>query len=423
MSSNARASIIGVGCTKFGNILHDKELKGKTFQEMVAEAAFEAMDDAGINPEDIDEFYVGNMLTHTSEIYSHSTLLADWLGLRFKGGIHFDTACSTTNTGMGLAANAIRAGKAKNVLVVAGEILSSKPVNNNPLVREAVDPQTLWYWTDFGVDHVYAYHHFYDVASAYGAIPTMGYMRKYKIPFEKMDEIMFNVCKAVRMHASLNPKAFVREDMKTLAKSKGFKDEFEFWKSEHNPFFAWPTRLLSALNTVDGASAMVISGEPHKYSKKTPVDILGHHWTTSNYPWYGTDSTTMPQDVEAFKGAYKMSGIQPKDIDYLYVHDCMQIHQLEVSEIAGYFGKGTSWKAVMEGRTTYKGDKPLNTSGGRHGMGHAFEASAGSETYHIVKQMRGEAGKLQFKTKPKIAVQHNHGYGMHTAVTVLKRGD
>lgn len=417
-----RASIIGVGCTKFGNMLTDTELKGKTFQEMVAEAAFEAMDDAGISPKEIDAFYVGNMLSHTSEIYSHATLLADWLGLRFKGGFHFDTACSTMNTGLGIASNAVKSGKYKNILVVAGEILSSVPKNNNPLVREALDPQTLWYWTDFGMDHVYAYHHCYDIASAYGAMPTMGYMKKHKLSFEQMDEVMYHVNKAVKMHASLNPKAFVRQNLMQLAKSKGYKDDFEFWKSKFNPFFAWPTRLLSALNTVDGAAAAIVSSQPQKY-KKTPVDIQGFHWTTSNFPWYGTDPTTMPQDVIAFKEAYKMARIKPKDIDYLYVHDCMQIHQLNISEVAGYFEKGKAWKAFLEGRTTYKGDKPLNTSGGRHGVGHAFEASPGAETYHIVKQMRGKAGKLQFKTKPKIAVQHNHGYGMHSAVTVLKRGD
>ena len=418
-----KASIVGVGCTKFGNMLTDPELKDLTFQELVAKAAFEAMNDAGISPEDIDAFFIGNMLAHTSQVYSHATLLSDWLGLRFKGGFHFDTACSTTNTGMGIAANSINSGKYKNVLVVAGEILSSVPKNYNQLDREPLDAQTLWEWTDFGMDHVYAYHHCYDVASAYGAIPTMGYMKKYGLSFEKMDETMYHVNKAVRMHASLNPKAYIRQDLDQLARSKGYKDSLEYWKSKYNPFFAWPTRLLSALNTVDGASAMVISGEPQKHDSKVPVEIRGFHWTTSNYPWYGTDSTTMPQDVIAIKGAYKMAGIQPKDIDYLYVHDCMQIHQLEVSEIAGYFPKGESWKAFMDDRTTYKGDKPLNVSGGRHGLGHAFEASAGAETYHIVKQMRGEAGKLQMKTRPKIAVQHNHGYGMHTAVTVLERGD
>ncbi len=413
--------IIGVGCTKFGNIMTDKELKGKTFQEMVAEAAFEAMEDAGVTPKDIDAFYVGNMLSHTSEIYSHATLLADWLGLRNKPGYHFDTACSTTNTGMGIASNAIKSGKYKTVLIVAGEITSSVPVNNNPLKRQAIDPMTLWYWTDFGVDHVYAYHHCYDIATGYGAIPTMLYAKKNKLSFEKMDEIMFEINKAVRMQASKNPKAIVRTTLEQEAKAKRFKDAFEYWKSKNNPFFSYPTRLLSALNTADGASAMVITSEPQKYTKKVPVEIAGFHAGASNFPWYGV-SGILKTDQLAFKGAYKMARITPKELDYLYVHDCMQIHQLILSEVAGYFKKGEAWKAIMEGRTTYKGDKPLNTSGGRHGVGHAFEASAGSEVYHIVKQMRGEAGKLQMKKIPEIAAQHNHGYGMHSAVTVLRRG-
>ena len=116
-----------------------------------------------------------------------------------------------------------------------------------------------------------------------------------------------------------------------------------------------------------------------------------------------------------------MAGITGKNIDYLYVHDCMQVYQLILSETAGYFPKGQAWKAFIEDRTMFYADKPMNTSGGRHGKGHAFAASPGAETYEIVKQMRGEAGKRQCKKNIKLAVQHNHGYGMHSAVTVLKK--
>lgn len=419
-----QASIIGVGCTKFGNVLETPELKGKTFQEMVAEASFEAMDDAGIGPEAIDGFVVGNMLSHTSQIYSHSTLLSDWLGLRLKGGYHFDTACSTMNTGLGIAWQMVMSGKYKNVLVTAGEFTSSAPKGVNPLEREAIDAATLWEWTDFGVDHVYAYHHFYDIASAYGAFPTIGYMRKYKLSFEQMDRAMCAIAETVRRHANLNPKAILykKGTLEEEAKREGFSNVFDYWRSPKNPFFAWPTRLFSALNTADGATAVIVSAEPEKYSKKTPVQIIGFHWTTSNYPWYETDPTVFPQDKLAFEEAYKMAGITPEDIDYLYVHDCMQIYQLVLSEVAGYVPEGQAWKFALDGEFMFNGKKPLNVSGGRHGGGHAFEASPGMETYEIVKQMRGEAGERQIPRLPEIAVQHNHGYGMHTAVTVFKRG-
>jgi len=422
---NKKASIIGVGCTKFGNILETPELKDKTFQEIAAEAAFEAMDDAKISPEEIDGFIVGNMLSHTSQVYSHATVLSEWLGMRLKGGFHFDTACSTTNTGLGIAWEMIMSGKCKNVLLVGAEILSSAPKETNPLDRKAIDASTLWEWTDFGVDHVYAYHHFYDIGSAYGAFPTIGYMRKNGLSFEEMDRAMFAVNKAVRKHSSMNPKAllYAKGTLEEEAKKEGFASVEDYWKSSNNPFFAWPTRLFSALNVADGATASVISAEPEKYAKKTPVDILGFHWTTANYPWYGADPTDWPQDKLAFQEAYKMAGIKPKDIDYLYVHDCMQIYQLIISETAGYIPEGQAWKYALDGKIMFDGERPLNVSGGRHGGGHAFEASGGFETYEIVKQMRGEAGGRQIKSKLDIAVQHNHGYGMHTAVTVLKRGE
>ncbi len=419
-----KAQIIGVGCTKFGNILTSPELKDKTFQEIVAEAAFEAMDDAQIPPEKIDVFYVGNMLSNTTQMYSHATVLADWLGLRLKGGYHFDTACSTTNTGLGIAAQSILSGKYKNVLVVAGEITSSCPKGVNPLEREAISPTTLWKWTDFGMDHVYGYHHFYDVASAYGAFTTIAYMKRNKLSFEEMDKIMMEVNRAVRKHASMNPKAitYERGSLEQEARKEGFSSVEDYWKSPKNPFFAWPARLFSALNSADGATAIVVSGEAKKYTKKLPIDIAGFDWRTSNFPWGDEKVYPYPQDTLAFKTAYQMAGIKPSDIDYLYVHDCMQIYQLVLSEVAGYFPKGTAWKAVLDGRTMYDGDKPLNISGGRHGGGHAFDASAGMEIYEIVKQMRGEAGKKQMKKPLRVAVQHNHGYGMHTAVTVFKKG-
>jgi len=50
--------VIGVGMTKFGNVLETPEIKDKTLQELLAEAAFEAYDDAGISPEEIDAFLV-----------------------------------------------------------------------------------------------------------------------------------------------------------------------------------------------------------------------------------------------------------------------------------------------------------------------------------------------------------------------------
>lgn len=413
--------LTGVGCTKFGSVLETPEIKGLSFQELACEAAFEAMDESGIDPKDIDAFYIGSMVSHISHLYSHHTQMADWLGLHLKPGLHFATACSTTNTGVGLAAQGIASGKFRNVLVVGCEILSST-ATDDPTVRKPLDPTTLWYWTDFGVDQAYGYHHSYDIATAYGGLPTIGYAKKYGVPMDKMDEAMYAIHKTIRTHSAANPKAFVETTLEEEAKAAGFNDPLEFWRSQKNPYVAWPARVKSALNTVDGASAYVVSSkEEAKNCDKEPIEVAGFHWSSSNYPWYGKDPTDWAIDKTTFENAMKMAKIKADDIGYLSVHDCMQIYHLIESETCGYFKKGEAWKAVLEGRTLHTGDKPMNTSGGRHGKGHAFAASAGAEIYDAVKQMRGEAKGRQIKDEPEISVVHNHGYGMHSAVTVLKR--
>lgn len=415
------STITGTGVTQFGNVLEDESLKGKTFEEICAEAAFEAMEDANIAPEDIDAFYVGNMLQSTTGISSHSTVLADWLGLQQKAGFHFDTACSTTNTGMGIAAEAIDAGKHDNVLVLGGEITSSQPSERFQLDREALDPQTLWYLTDIGVDNVYAYMHAYDIGSAYGAIPTMGFADRHDLTWEEIDEMMFHVGRLAREHAAKTPKTIHDETIEDLADAKDFDSAWDFWKSRNNPFFAWPTRQLNALTLADGASAMVVSGEPGDFIDKPAARIKAYDWRVKSYPWYGEDPTRWPQDVQAFEAAFEEADIDGSDIDYLYVHDCMQIYQPILGEVTGYLDDPV--RAFLEEETRFDGPTPMNVSGGRHAAGHAFEASAGFETNEIIKQMRGEREGKQIDPAPEIAVQHNHGYGMHTAVTVLERRD
>lgn len=416
----AKSSIIGVGCTQFGNVLETPEIKGLSPYELAVMAAFEALDDAGLEPKDIDAFFIGSMQTHTSGLYSWYSQLCDWLGMELKPGIHFETACSTTNTGLGLATMAVKSGTFKKVLVLACEVLNSQPLEH-PGKRKPVDPMDLWFTTDFGVDQAYSYTHAYDIATAYGAIPALAYAKKHGLTIEKLEEALFHVASIVRLHASMNPKAFVKKTLEEEARELGYKDVLEFWRSKHNPYLAWPIRVKNALNPVDGASAFIVtSPEDAKSYTDTPIDVLGFYWSVKNYPWYG-DPTAWYSDNIAFQKAYQIAGIEPKDIDYLHVHDCMQTYWLTLSELAGYVPKGEAWKAAIEGRFAYNGDKPMTTSGGRHGKGHAFGASPGAEIYEAVKQMRGDVGRRQIVPEPEIAVVHNHGYGMHTAVTVLKR--
>ena len=161
------ASIVGVGMTRFGNVLETEEIKDDSLQDLMAEAAFEAMDDAGVSPRDIDLCLFSHYQVPTSHVNVPYRVM-DWIGTRFKKAISYNTACSTTNTGAGLAATMINGGLADRVLVVSGEILNSA-AKFDPTVREPLGPVDVWAHTDYGGDQEYFYQHWYSVGILYGA--------------------------------------------------------------------------------------------------------------------------------------------------------------------------------------------------------------------------------------------------------------
>jgi acetyl-CoA C-acetyltransferase len=114
-----------------------------------------------------------------------------------------------------------------------------------------------------------------------------------------------------------------------------------------------------------------------------------------------------------------MAGISARDIDYLHTHDCSHISGICTAEMMGYLEPGQGLKAARDGRLRFDGDRPMSTHGGRHAFGHAWAASAGSDTYEAVQQMRGKAGKRQMPKRPETCVIHTHGYAMVGTTIVL----
>lgn len=429
MVSKPKVSIIGVGCTPFGSVLSSPGLKGKTFQELITEACHEAMDDAGVNPvKDIDALFMGNMLSHSIHQYSINTQACDWVGLQGKPALHFATACSTTNVGVGLAANSILSGKYKCVLVTAGEILSAQPKEqpttpvNNPLQMDPLDFGLMFYWTMYGNDQIYNAYMNVPGLAYYGPMQMVAYAKKYGLDMETMDKVEFKTRVADRIHASLNPKSFVKGTLGEEARKAGYKDAFKYWK-EQNPISTWPMRAKSFLTPSDGASAYIVcdSKIAARLGKKRPVDVLGWGWSGTNHPFF-SNPLEWTAHKKAFKTAYKMAGITGSQIDYLSAHSCSAtMSSIHTAEMAGYYRPGTAWKGVLKGETLYTGSKPMNTTGSRHAFGHAWTASAGAEIYELVKQMRGEAGKRQIKKKLDIGVVENEGATIQAAVTVFKK--
>ena len=59
---NRSVSIIGVGCTPFMYTVDNPETDGLTEGEMFGYAALKAMEDAGVNPQDVDFYFHGQLV-------------------------------------------------------------------------------------------------------------------------------------------------------------------------------------------------------------------------------------------------------------------------------------------------------------------------------------------------------------------------
>jgi hypothetical protein len=100
-------SIIGVGCTPFMYTVDNPETNGLTEGEMFGYAALKAMEDAGVNPQDVDFYFHGSASTLNGSNYlTPNVQIANWFGMKGKGSIHHSEACCTGYLAIEQAVNA-----------------------------------------------------------------------------------------------------------------------------------------------------------------------------------------------------------------------------------------------------------------------------------------------------------------------------
>jgi len=182
-----------------------------------------------------------------------------------------------------------------------------------------------------------------------------------------------------------------------------------------------PLRLFDCSPITDGAAAVVLA--PLEMAKKftdTPVKILASSQASDTIALHDRrDISTLDASVAAGRRAFSMSGLSPKDIDLVEVHDCFTIAEICAIEDLGFCKKGEAGRLTGEGVTALHGDLPVNTSGGLKACGHPVGATGIKQVCEVVMQLRGEAGKRQIDGA-RIGMTHNvGGTGATVAVHIL----
>lgn len=377
-----RVAVIGVGCTKFG----DRFDAG--YEDLICEAAFEAYQDAGVEPEEIQAAYLGTYIPGPSGGKA-AVSLGDALRLYDRPITRVENYCATGTDAFRNACLAVASGVHDVVLVLGAEKLKDRggrglPRFGHPLLAKGNSAPGLF------------------------ALAATRYMHTFGIGREVLAKV------AVKNHhnGARNPKAHLQMEVseeKVLAA----------------PMVASPFGLFDCCPTTDGAAAAIVCRADRAAARRGDHVLVkgvglavtsGRPYFDPSFDYLGFRSTQA-----AARAAYEMAGIGPADISFAEVHDCFTWTEITNIEDLGFCRKGDGGALVVNGRTSLSGDIPINPSGGLKSFGHPIGASGLRMIYECVQQIRGRCGARQLRS-PRLALAHNvGGPGAVACVVILGR--
>jgi len=372
------AAIAGVAESDLG------EVAPKTAMQLQAEAAREALAEAGLTFADVDA-----LLSAGGDGYAPSMAIGEYLGITPRYTDSTNVGGSSFVVHAGHAYRAIQAGLCEVALITYGS--TQRSAASRTLGRGG------------GVRGTYQFEGVWGLPAPVGpyALAATRHMHEYGTTAEQLAEVAV----ATRKWASLNPKAFMR-------------DPITIQDVLASRWIAQPLHLLDCCLVTDGGGAVVIvSAERARDLPRPPVWILGHgeshtHLGISSMP----DLTTTPAALSGAR-AFGMAGVTPADVDVVELYDSFTITVLLTLEALGFCGRGEAGAFVSGQRTAPGGDFPMNTNGG--GLSYCHPGMYGIFTLiEATRQLRGESGPRQVEGA-RVAVANGTGGVLSSAATVV----
>ena len=367
-----------MGCTRFG------ERWDMGVEDLLVEAAYEAFEDAGIQPNDIQAAWLGTVFSGIT------ALTMSPLGLQYIPMTRVENMCATGSEALRGAAYAVAAGACDIALAIGVEKLKDSGqtgVKGPAIVGDNADGSS-GIGSGFSAPASFAYlgtryfHH-------YGVDPDHGKRLLAKI--------------AVKNHhnGNLNPKAH-------------FHKELTVEQVVNAPIVAWPLGLYDCCGVSDGAAAaIVVRADMAKQFRKDPVYVKGLAicvGARQGVMRQDYDYVHVEENVRASKMVYEQAGIKDprKELSLAEVHDCFTTNELILYEDLGFSSRGKAGEDIEAGTFELDGILPVNTDGGLKCFGHPLGASGLRMMYEIYKQLQGKADKRQVKN-PRLGLAHNLG--------------
>jgi acetyl-CoA acetyltransferase len=392
-----RTFVIGVGMTKF----EKPGSKEWDYPDMVLEAGTKALEDAGIDYNEIEQAFVGYC-------YGDSTAgqrAIYGLGLTGIPVVNVNNNCSTGSSALYMARQAVKGGLADCAIAVGFEKMEKGSLGakfldrTNPMDKHVMtmiegrggweeSPPAPQMFGNAGREH----------------------MEKYGSKPEHYAWIGWKNHK----HSVNNPYAQFQDEY-TL-------DEIKEAKEIHSPL-----TKLQCSPTSDGSGVVIVASEDfvdkHDLWDQA-VEIAGQSMVTDMESTFDEKSSIkivgFDMSQKAADEALAEADLTIDDVDVIELHDCFSCNELITYEGLGLCPVGKGGELIDSGAVTYGGKWVVNPSGGLISKGHPLGATGLAQCAELNWQIRGLSEKRQ-KAGAKVGLQHNLGLGGAAVVTMYRK--
>lgn len=381
-----KVAILGIGQTKID------EHWDKSLREIGGEAAFAAMQDAGMDK--VDALFVGNMLSPLVDGQNQlGTFLADWIGLWHQEAVKIEAACGSGAAAFRAGLMAVASGEIDSALVVGVEKMTDKAGHDvTAALATAADAD---YEVEQGISFV-----------GINALVMRRYMHEFG--WKHQDFAPFSI----NAHANAIHNPFARLHEKITVE-----------KFEKSSMVATPINLLDASPIGDGAAAVVlVPAEKVASLRGRPrIMVAGSGSATDTIAVHSRkDPLFLSAAYESSNRAYQMAEVEPKDIDVFELHDAFSIMSALSLEASGFAERGKGVQLGLDDEIGPKGRIPVCTRGGLKARGHPVGATGMYQIVEVAQQLRGECGQTQVDGAKVGMAQNIGGSGATILTHILK---
>lgn len=329
------------------------KLPGISQIQLHADAALNALDDAGLTIDDIDGFATAG--ERPTEVAHYLGLTPRWVDGTSVGGcsfmIHVRHAAAAIEAGLCTTVLITHAESGRSRIGVGGRAPGGGLAAQFEAPYGVAGPPTMF------------------------TIPVLRYMKEYGVSHEQLA----TVAVVQREWAGMNPRATFRDPITV-------DDVLE------SKMIAYPFHLLECCLVTDGGGALIVTAADRaKDFPNRPVYVLGHGESVET-PMVSqmADFTSSRAFRVAGADAFASSGVRHDDVDHLMVYDAFAHLPMYGLEDLGFCKPGEAAGFIEDGNTRPGGSLPLNTNGG--GLSYMHSGMYGMYALQeSVRQMRGTA--------------------------------